>query len=460
MKKPKEQWQQCNVLRESASERRLWQFRPRGPACTLVREHAAVGSERLPAKAIAKDFQSLWQKKLNVAWLPPGDVFLSVVELPTTDAAEIQGMLELQLEKLSPLPAAQTAWTYVPLPRREGALTRVLLVVASRHAVEAFLGRLEAEGFLADRLELPQVDELLACLGQGDGVWVFPRRTKERFFALIAWVAGDEVRHVGLTFLPETGWPEVIKSQLAQVVWASELDGWLSAEPTAHLVAEGELAAEFELLLREFSGQSVDVRQPQAEPALAQLTATRARASQPVALLPAEYATRYRQLFADRIWMRSLGAVVMLYLLGVLGYFAAIEWARHQQDSVKQAHRGIAQTYTNTLQTAQRVKILQNQMNLKYAALDSFKAVAEQMPEGLILNSFSFQRGSKVALFGSAPQNEPGKITDFVRNLQAVEANGRRIFSNVTSPSIRANPTTGQNSWSFECELANPEQAP
>jgi hypothetical protein len=106
------------------------------------------------------------------------------------------------------------------------------------------------------------------------------------------------------------------------------------------------------------------------------------------------------------------------------------------------------------------VKILQNQMNLKYAALDSFKAVAEQMPEGLTLNSFSFQRGSKVALFGSAPQNEPGKITDFVRNLQAVEANGRRIFSSVSSPSIRANPTTGQNSWSFECDLANPEQAP
>jgi hypothetical protein len=380
------------------------------------------------------------------------------VELPTTDDGELKDMLELQLEKLSPLPAAQTSWTYVPLPRRGEALTRVLLVVVPRQVVASFLGRLEGEGYLADRLELPQIDELLACLDQGDGVWVFPRRTRSRSFALIAWIIGGELQHVGLTFLPEENWREVIKSQFAQMVWSGELSGWLRGQPEAHLVADTELAAEFEPVLREVTGREVDVREPTIEKELAQRTATRARGDQPVPLLPTEYTARYRQMFVDRIWMRSLGAAVLLYLLGVLGYFAAIQWASQQQTGIKARHASLARSYTNTVELAQRVRILQNQMNLKYAALDSFKAVAEKLPEGMTISSFTFQRGSKVVLYGHAPQTEPGKITDFVGNLQSVESDGKRLFKAVSSPNNRMDPAKAQIRWDLTCDLANPEQ--
>jgi len=450
-------WQWCNVVREGEAERHLWQFRPRGTACQLIREHSAVGAERLPAKVGGKDFQTLFQPKLNIAWLPPGEVFLSVVVLPTSDPAELKDMLELQLEKLSPLPAAQTAWTFLPLPGGDGNQSRVLLVVVPRHAIAAFLGRLEAEGYLADRLDLSQIDELLTCLAGGDGVWVLPRRIRDRLFAVIAWVIDGKAHHVGLTLLPETNWQEVIKTQFAQVVWAGELDGWLHQQPAARLVAEPGLAAEFEPVLRELTGQPVEQVEPLAEPELARLTADRSRQEQLVPLLPPDVAARYRQTFVDRIWMRSLGAVVLLYLFGVLGYFAGIEWARQQQDAAKASYQSVARRYTNTVELAQRVKILQNQMSLKYAALDTFKAVAEKLPEGMALTSFSFQRGTKVLLFGTAPQNEPAKITAFVGSLQSAEADGRRLFSAITSPTIRVDPANAQTRWSFDCVLANPE---
>jgi hypothetical protein len=462
VKRKQDQWQLCNVVREGETGRTLWQFRPRGGSCTLARELNAVGSERLPPKAVTKDFQSAFQRKLNIAWLPPDDVFLSVVELPATDPAELQGMLELQLERLSPLPAAQTAWTFVPLPRKEDAAsTRILLVVASRHAVEAFLGRLETESYLADRLELPQIDELLGCLDQGDGVWVFPRKIKDRLVALVAWLVGGELRHVGLTFLPETGWEEVVKGQLAQVVWSAELDGWLPAQSQAHLVAGDELAGAFGPVLREFTGRDVRVIPPPTEPALAQATAWRARDPQPVALLPVEFSTRYRQVFVDRIWMRSLGTVVLFYLFGVIGYFAAIEWAKYQRDDARSVHRTLAQSYTNALQLAQRVQILQNQMNLKYAALDSFKAVAEKLPDGLTLTSFNFLRNGKVQLFGTAPQTDAGKVTAFAGDLRSAEANGRRLFSDVSSPNINVlSGPTPQYRWDFEADLATATREP
>lgn len=457
MKKKQQPWQTCNIVRENETERRLWQFRPRGTGCVLAREYAAVGSQQLPAKASAKDFQTLFKKSLNVAWLPPGDVFLSVVVLPTKETSELKDMLELQLEKLSPLPIAQTSWTYVPLPGRDEMQTRVLLVVVPRHVVNAFVGRLETEGYLADRLELPQIDELLASLGEGDGVWVFPHRTKDRTLALVAWMMDGEVQHVGLTFLPAENWQEVIKSQFAQIVWAGELDGWLKGTPEAHLVCDGQLADEFEPVLREITARQVDRRSPLPEQELAQRTAGRTRNGETVPLLPAEFATRYRQVFVDRIWMRSLGAAVLLYLFGVLGYIAAIQWATQQQDTLKAQRDGLAQTYTNTLELAQRVTVLKNQMNLKYAALDSFKVVSEKLPEGMTLSSFTFQRGSKVLLFGTAPQNAPGKITAYVGELQSAVSGSNRLFNAVSSPNIRTDPSASQNRWDFNLELANPE---
>ena len=40
-------------------------------------------------------------------------------------------------------------------------------------------------------------------------------------------------------------------------------------------------------------------------------------------LLPPEFSARYHQQLVDRLWMRGLMAVVGVYLLVVLGYFAA-----------------------------------------------------------------------------------------------------------------------------------------
>lgn len=456
-KAKKERWPTCNVMRAGTAERRLWQLKAKGDAFNLAREYTAIGSEKIPSAVVTKDFQTVWKPKLNVAWLPAGEVFLSVVELPTQDAAEIQGMLELQLEKLSPLPATQTVWSYVPLPRSGSALTRVLLVVAGRSAVETLLGKLEADGFLADRLELPQIDELLAVLDQGDGIWLFPRWEEGDFSVVSAWVIQGQLQHVGLTHLPAAGWQTVLQNQLAQVAWAGELDGWYPGGAQARIVAAAELAAEFEPVLREYSGQPVEVHQPLADTALAQLTARRTAVGQPVPMLPAEFSSRYRQLFVDRIWMRSLGAVVLLYLFGVLAYFGAIEWASYRRTEVKNQFRSIANTYTNTLQLRARMQILQNQMNLKYAALDSLRSLAEKLPVGVTVDSFNFQRGGKVTLVGSAPQNEPGKITDLVGALQNAQSDGKPLFASVGSPDVRLNPQTQTTRWQFDCLLANPE---
>jgi len=53
---------------------------------------------------------------LNVAWLPSEEVFLRVIELPKSNFEETRSMVELQLEKLSPMPVAQIVWAIHILP--------------------------------------------------------------------------------------------------------------------------------------------------------------------------------------------------------------------------------------------------------------------------------------------------------------------------------------------------------
>src|SRR6266446_5002642 len=161
-------WNSCNILQAAGETRLLWQFSGNGK---MQREVAPLPSEPLPAGIVGKDWQTLFQPKLNVAWLPADQVFLRVVQVPKSDLAETQSMLELQLEKLSPLPVAQVVWgfellqpTATPdaMTTLEGEMQTVIVIIVARAHVEEFLGQLETQDYLADRLELPLLDQLRA----------------------------------------------------------------------------------------------------------------------------------------------------------------------------------------------------------------------------------------------------------------------------------------------------------
>ena len=49
----------------------------------------------------------------------------------------------------------------------------MIVVIVARDLVEEFLGKLEQQGYLADQLELPMLDQLLATPINGDGAWIY-----------------------------------------------------------------------------------------------------------------------------------------------------------------------------------------------------------------------------------------------------------------------------------------------
>ena len=150
---------------------------------------------------VAKDWRSLFQRKLNVAWLPAEHVFLRVAQFPLSDFKETLSMVELQLEKLSPIPVAQIVWSIDVLPHPSGNMQTVIVLIVARNVVEEFLGKLEGQGYLADALELPALDQFRATSVAEDGVWIYPEAIGGKNAGLAAWWYGGVLQNLDLLTL-------------------------------------------------------------------------------------------------------------------------------------------------------------------------------------------------------------------------------------------------------------------
>ncbi len=454
----------CNVLDPGTGVRRsIWQFDVRNGAFALNREQSSPPGQPLPANVIDKSWTSLWQKKLNVAWLPPEDVFIRVAQLPQSSPEETRAMVELQLEKLSPIPVTQAVWSMHVLPHAQSGMQTIAVTIASRGVVEQFLGQLESQGYLADRLELPLVDELQMTSITDDGAWIYPEARGRKNTALVAWWYGGVLQNLDLLTVPAEGnRAAALREQLMQMAWAGELEGWLTAPPRWHLVATEEVESDWMASLKEGLDQAVEVSRPTPSVELAARTARRSAQADPnISLLPAEYAVRYHQQFVDRLWMRGLGAVLGLYAAGLIVYFVAVWVLGMQTRKVEADVSSLGSTYTNTLQLSAQLKVLKERQELKFAALDSWEAVAETLPPGVNLDTLNFSDGRKLSLVGNAPTDQQMPVTDFAEKLRKFTVRRTDGGQNSVTPLFDPyktdfqyrSPNPSMISWTYQLEL-------
>jgi hypothetical protein len=378
-------------------------------------------------------------------------------------------MVELQLEKLSPIPVTQIVWTMQILGTHQSpakadgtieSLQSVIVVIAARATVEEFLGRLERDGFLSDRLEVPMLDQLEAVQPQGDSVWLFPLSLGGQNAALVAWWFGGAWRNLSFVTLPPAGDRAAeLKSQLGLLMMAGEVEGWLTGAPAWHLVADPVNATEWEQLLRAGVGEAIQVVAPPAAAELAGRTAARAAASTAkINLQPDEYSTRYREQFFDRLWLHGLGFAGLLYVLWCVGYFSLAQWEGYQARTVEAKVAAISNDFTNSIQLQARLAVLQKRSDLKFAALDCWQIVAEELPSTVTLQRFSFANGEKLSLSGSAPEDQVNTLFDFNDTLKKKTLNNQPVFDPTKIETVSPKHIQNGYSWSLSLGLLHPDQ--
>jgi hypothetical protein len=124
-----------------------------------------------------------------------------------------------------------------------------------------------------------------------------------------------------------------------------------------------------------------------------------------------------------------------------------------QTGKVEQQVAAISGSYTNALQLKARYDVLKERQDLKYAALDCWRLVADQLPEGISLQRFSFDDGHKLTLAGIVTSEQITPITDFYDVLRKAKLNGQPMFSPTGGEELSYRQNGNQVSWNFSLEL-------
>ena len=210
--------------------------------------------------------------------------------------------------------------------------------------------------------------------------------------------------------------------------------------------------------MREGLEQRIELIAPVSVAGLAALTATRAaQAGAQGNLLPAEFSTRYHQQFVDRLWMRGLGAVVALYLLGVLIYFGRLQVESYRTSAVEKqmAEQGPPTPTPSSLRRNSRY--LKDRQDLRFAALDCWKVVAELLPDGVTLDGYTFSEGKKLTLTGRAPADQTKRLLDFDADIRKVAPNGQPLFDASAGDHVTWDSRGNEVYWHCVLELKRTE---
>jgi hypothetical protein len=159
----------------------------------------------------------------------------------------------------------------------------------------------------------------------------------------------------------------------------------------------------------------------------------------------------------DRLWMRGLGALVMLYLLGVMVYFGRLQFELYRTNAVDQQVTERGPVYTNALQLKAKYQVLKTRKDLTFAALDCWKTVAELLPDGVTLDGYNFNDGKKLTLSGSAPSDQTKRLLDFDSDIRKATVDGQPLFDANTGEHVTWDIRGNVANWHCVLELKRTE---
>ena len=423
----------CNVVDCSTGQQQFWRFTKGKQHLKLVHVSEAEVDAPINADLLKRDASQMWKAHCqNDAWMSPEHVFFRVLHLPLSDPGEVRGMVELQLEGLSPLPLRDAVWTYevAPVFRNDRPEQTVVVMIAARKVVEECVGGLEKIGYRPDRLETPVLHQVMATPQGGDrpdGAWIYPRRMGERILCTVAWWDEGVLHNITQITLTSAEHLNELTAQLTATTWAGEMEGWLTGSTDWHLIANNHLGEDWLPILNDWAQQGVKVHEPPEAGDLAAVSA--ARAARPLDqgnLLPPERAAQYHRDDGDNLIANVFIGGLVLYLLLLIGYFVWKPTLMEDLEGAKKENKKLKSVQSSTRRLMVDRLILTRQREMRWTALNVMKAMAENMPPELTVRSLTFNEmsnasGNKIALTGSVKSGDSAKAREFSESLLKAE---------------------------------------
>jgi hypothetical protein len=342
-----------------------------------------------------------------------------ILSVPSSDEAEIAGMIELQLESLSPFPVESLLHSFEVLGA-DGGSARVLVVLTPRKAIENAGAPFRQQGVRFSRVTVSTYEWWHAFhhrrLVPSEGRHLFLVASPDGCEFLLV-ESGVPLLMRALPHPPEQS-PDAFAAEaadeLSYSLTALSLEAGDAPLASATLYSEPDalpLAAAFRRCL------AIPLREEQAPGRLAELAAQREAEGPPrrLDLTPPEWREEeHRRQFRRRLAAATAGGILLWAVL-----VAALEgWVQWQQNHLDQreaelaAVRHPAQELRDLMS---RVDALARYRDTTYSALECLREIALLMPPGVELRQYKFEKGRAITLTGEAPVSQP--IYDFKKAL-------------------------------------------
>ncbi len=370
---------------------------------------------------------------------------LRAVDLPSVDPDELEGMVELQVDKFSPFPVEHMAVSHESLGVT-GSNTRALIAACKRDVVEGVGALFVAAGRCPDRIDVAAA-----------GWWYLLRAhgavpTEGRHGLLLVNETGTEL------IVTQNGLPVVVRSLGADHDVSDEEFVAEIAEETGYTLTslESEWGASSavdltvwhrgsapDLLIERLTTECAAQTQVRSLDDLPPLTEGIARRDVEIGtgaldLSPPEWKTEATERSAQRHLMAVVGSLVLAWLAVLALFWGVSHFDQARIQRLREEIVALEEPAEEARLLRRRVESLEQFADRTYSALECLREVSEVLPRGVELTAFTYRKGGALNLRGQSPNVQP--IYDF---FEALEQSG--LFEEVRPEGVTQAPGGRRN---------------
>ena len=390
--------------------------------------------------------------------LPTELILLRVAKLPTTDADEIRGMAELQVDKFSPFPADLMSVSIEVLEQKDGG-SRVLIAAAQREHIDKVGSLFNAAELYPREVDIAILGWWRLLLDHGDVV-VEGRHLiliiDEQSTELIVTQGGVPVMFRALgshKHLSPAESATEIAEEINYTLTTLETE-WGALDGASLRVWHWDASpTEFLARLKEECTLPVETRHLEVLPALSEGLARRAmeRTAATLDLAPKQWGETIVSRKARRRMAAVVGSVFAAWLLVFGCCWLALSMRKSELGRVKTAVDGLKEPRATVLKLKSQVETLERYGSRSDSPVECMMVISTRLPSGVDLTSFSYKKGEGVNLRGEASMDEP--IYDFFKNLES-----EPIFKEVKPEGVTVQQRAGSQVSQFRLTLTLPSE--
>ena len=425
---------------------------PETPDQPPVQVASGIGSAA-PRPEPGTEAGELALKGRIVLGLDPERMLLRIVDVPEVDAEELDSMIGLQADKLSPFPTDRAVISHEIVGRREGTC-RVLIALAEEDVVQADGARLSEVGVVPAAVDSAMLGRFEWLRSEGhigeDGrhlVLVVAGPVPELFVAedgapIALRSLGRRTDETSSEFIEETA------REIAHTLMSLELERGGASVNRVSIWHAGEEGRDLAERVRRECGCDVTLEDAAGLASVAETVARRAVLAGRLDLTPAAWRSDRSRRASRRRLLRVGSGILGVWLAGIAVILGMLTYEDRSVARLEAQCEAVAGPAMEVRGLRSRVSMIKQYMDRRDSPLECLREVSLCLPSGVDVTWFTYRKRETLKLKGQAQTSE--QVLDFKRKLDASE-----LFGDVTLVSMSRDRRRGKEV--FEMDLALPK---